>query len=81
MKVPALVEGDFYMAESHAILRYLHSSRKCPNHWYPSDEKKRAAVDQLLDWHHTNLRAGCYGQFRKKIILPMFGIKPVERYF
>ena len=79
LKIPVITEGDFKLAEGHTILRYLHSSRKCPDHWYPKDAKKRALVDQYLDWHHTNLRAGSYQQFRKRFIFPIFGIEPVER--
>lgn len=46
----------FILSESHAILRYLQKSRKCADHWYPEDIKKRSMVDQYLDWHHTFIR-------------------------
>ena len=58
LKVPALQEGSFFLYESGAILRYLCSSRNLPDHWYPRDLKKRARVDQYLDWHHLNVRIG-----------------------
>ena len=58
IKVPALQEGGFTLYESGAILRYLCSSRHLPDHWYPRDLRKRALVDQYLDWHHLNVRIG-----------------------
>jgi len=54
--VPSITEGDFKLSESATILRYLSVSRSTPDHWYPSDPKKRARVDELLDWNHTGLR-------------------------
>ena len=64
-QVPTLTEGDFKLAESHAILRYLHQINECPDHWYPANAKKRALVDQYLDWHHSHLRAAGFGLLKK----------------
>ena len=63
VKLPTLQDGTFNLYESGAIMRYICSSRKLPDHWYPQDLKKRAIVDQYLDWHHTNIRRGCTGWF------------------
>ena len=41
-EVPAIKDGDFLLGESHAILRYLATSRDVADHWYPTDPKKRA---------------------------------------
>ena len=62
-KVPTLKEGTFSLYESGAILRYLCSSRKLPDHWYPQELKTRAKVDQYLDWHHSTIRFGSSGWF------------------
>ena len=59
-QVPALVDGDFRMAESSAILKYLASKFDCPE--YPKDLEKRAKVDEAMDWFNTWLsREFCYG--------------------
>ncbi|GJQ14809.1 hypothetical protein GpartN1_g6600.t1 [Galdieria partita] len=56
-KVPAIQDADgFFLAESHAILKYLIRTRASmvQDHWYPSDPQKRAKIDELLDWHHSS---------------------------
>jgi glutathione S-transferase len=50
-QVPALVEGDFRLTESSAILKYLASRFDCPE--YPTDLKERAQVDSVMDWFNT----------------------------
>ena len=67
--VPTLKEGTFSLYESGAILRYLCSSRKLPDHWYPQELKTRAKVDQYLDWHHSTIRAGSTGWFFNQYIM------------
>ena len=56
--IPTMVEGDFILYESHAILRYLADSWKVEDHWYPKDLWKWALVNRYLDWHHSNLWQG-----------------------
>eukprot|EP00850_Spirogloea_muscicola_P010539 SM000062S19925 [mRNA] locus=s62:409750:411988:+ [translate_table: standard] len=65
-KVPAIVDDQFRLSESHAIMRYLVQTRvSIPDHWFPTDATSRAKVDSVLDWHHSNLRRGCdYGVSR-----------------
>ncbi|UJR17444.1 hypothetical protein I4U23_004339 [Adineta vaga] len=70
-KVPAIVDGDFNLGESHTIMRYLCASRNLPDHYYPSDVKERAKVDFWLDWHHTNLRHGAIRLIRANVFGPM----------
>lgn len=54
-QVPTLVDGDYALHESHAILRYL-----CLKHdlkdWYPSKAATRGMIEQWLDW--TQCRFG-----------------------
>ena len=50
--VPWLDDGDFHLTESSAILKYLASKYKLSS--YPtSDLKKRAKVDEIMDWFNT----------------------------
>lgn len=53
-KIPAIVDNDFKLAESIAIYRYLASEHKIADNWYPKDNKKRARVDEYLEWQHVN---------------------------
>ena len=66
-----MVEGDFVVCESHTILRYLATKKGVAAHWYPIDPKKRAMVDQYLDWHHSFLRRGAAGLVFGKLFAPM----------
>lgn len=58
--VPVLVDGDFVLWESNAIIRYL-ANRYGGAHLYPVEPHARARVDQWLDWQTTALnRAWSY---------------------
>ena len=73
-KVPAIADGEVVrLFESHTILRYVHESRGLPDHWYPKDPRKRAKVDEYLDWHHNGLRLGAGGYLFRKYISPFTG--------
>lgn len=59
-QVPVLVEGDFCLPESSAILKYLASRFDLPE--YPKDLKERAKVDAAMDWFNTGFsREFAYG--------------------
>jgi glutathione S-transferase len=49
--VPMLEDGDFRLTESSAILKYLASKFELPH--YPRDLKRRARVDEAMDWFNT----------------------------
>ena len=58
--VPVLEDGDFHLTESSAILKYLADKIRSPA--YPSDAKKRAKVNEMMDWLNSNLyRDFAYG--------------------
>ncbi|CAO2819899.1 unnamed protein product [Amaranthus hypochondriacus] len=75
-KVPAIAHGDFTLFESHAILIYLASYYHVPEHWCPSDLRKRAKLQSVLDWHHTSVRYGAMGYLRNTVLAPFFGTPP-----
>ncbi len=51
--VPVLDDGDFRLTESSAILKYL--ADKIGSSAYPSDLRKRARVNEMMDWFNTGL--------------------------
>lgn len=54
-QVPVLVDGDFVVSESRAILAYIVNSKKPGNPLYPVNSKVRARIDQLLYFDATVL--------------------------
>lgn len=50
--VPVLQDGDLRLTESSAILKYL--AEKIDSPAYPKDLKKRAKVNEIMDWFNTN---------------------------
>jgi len=58
--VPVLEDDDFRLTESSAILKYL--AEKFDSPLYPKDLKKRAKVNEAMDWFNTQLnRDFAYG--------------------
>lgn len=53
--VPTLVEGDFVLWESNAILRYLAAGHAMGTPMWPDSLHARAGIDRWMDWQHTVL--------------------------
>ena len=51
-QVPTLVDGDLTLGESSTILKYL--AEKFDLTAYPKDLKKRAKVNEIMDWFNTH---------------------------
>jgi glutathione S-transferase len=62
--VPMLEDGDFRLAESSAILKYLADKIDSPA--YPKDLQKRARVNEMMDWLNT----GFYRDFGYGLVYP-----------
>lgn len=62
--VPVLEDGDFRLTESSAILKYLADRIDSPA--YPKDLRKRARVNEMMDWLNT----GFYRDFGYGLVYP-----------
>lgn len=54
--VPVIVDGDFVLWESHTILRYL-VGRYGSTELLPQESRRRAEVEQWIDWQATDLNS------------------------
>jgi glutathione S-transferase len=63
-QVPVLEDGDFRLTESSAILKYLADKVHSPA--YPTDLRKRARVNERMDWLNT----GFYRDFSYGFVYP-----------
>ncbi|HVY19996.1 MAG TPA: glutathione S-transferase family protein [Bauldia sp.] len=62
--VPTLVDDDFVLTESSAIMKYL--ADKFSLGLYPKDLKTRAKVNELMDWFNT----GFYRDYAYNVVYP-----------
>ncbi|GAC1347573.1 MAG: glutathione S-transferase [Acetobacteraceae bacterium] len=53
--VPTLVEDEFVLWESNAILRYLAAAHPAGHALWPRELHARASVDRWMDWQQTTL--------------------------
>ena len=53
--VPTLVEDNFVLWESNAIVRYLASANGGDSPIWPHDLHARASIDRWMDWQQTTL--------------------------
>lgn len=62
--VPTLVDDDFVLTESSAIMKYL--ADKFDLALYPKGLKERAKVNELMDWFNT----GFYRDYAYNVVYP-----------
>ncbi|EAT39159.2 AAEL009020-PA [Aedes aegypti] len=74
-KLPCIIHGDFKLAESIAIFRYLSREFQLEDRWYPKEGADRARVDEYLEWQHANIRAQCAQFFIYSWITPLLGME------
>jgi glutathione S-transferase len=56
-RVPSLADGDFWLAESQAIVEYLDDAYPDTPRLLPLDVKERARARQILGWIRSDLGA------------------------
>ncbi|MGE0268116.1 MAG: glutathione S-transferase family protein [Candidatus Omnitrophota bacterium] len=70
-KVPAIVDGDFKLFESNAIIKYLARTKK--SDLYPEDPKQQAVIDQWIDFVSLHIQNGVGRVLWNKIFAPKLG--------
>ena len=65
-RVPLLVDGDFTLWESHAIMQYL-ADRTPGQDIYPPDEKSRADMNRWLFWSACHFAPACALFIRERV--------------
>ena len=53
-KIPTLIDGDYVLWESNAIVRYL-CDQYSTGSWQPQPAQKRGHANQWMDWYQTAL--------------------------
>jgi glutathione S-transferase len=70
-KVPTLVDGDFTLWESRAIMQYL-ASKKPGNELWPNDPQRQADIARWQFWETAHLSRGTTPFAFEKLFKPMF---------
>jgi glutathione S-transferase len=70
-KVPTLVDGDFKLNESRAIMQYV-ASKKPGNTLWPTDPKRQADIARWQFWEATHLSRGTGGFAFEKLFKKLF---------
>jgi glutathione S-transferase len=70
-KVPALVDGDFKLTESRAIMQYL-ASKKPGNTLWPTDPRRQADIARWQFWEATHLSRGTGAYAFEKLFKKIF---------
>lgn len=74
--VPAIDDNGFVLTESSAILKYLADKVDSP--MYPKDLKKRAKVNEAIDWFNTQLYREYLYHFVYAQTLPYLKLEPAD---
>ena len=74
-KIPAIDDDGFYLFESNAICKYLCDKHNSP--LYPKDVKKRAIIEQWIDYASFQIAANFNPVLYNRIFAPRMG-RPVN---
>jgi glutathione S-transferase len=77
-RVPALVDGDFSLSESNAIIEYLEDKWPAPGHapLLPGDLAQRARARQILAWVRSDLRPLREERSAEHVFYPLEALPP-----
>jgi len=75
-KVPAMQDGDFKMAESAAIMRYM--ARKEESNFYPDDLCVQGVIDQWIDFVNHHIRSAVGRVQFNRFAAPLLGVQTDE---
>lgn len=70
-KVPAMQDGDYTMAESASIMRYM--ARKAGSEFYPDDIQAQGEIDQWTDFVNHHIRSAVTRVQFNRFVAPMLG--------
>jgi glutathione S-transferase len=76
-KIPALSDDDFHLFESNAICRYLCDKYNSP--LYPKDVKKRATIEQWIDYATAHIGANFIPVVYNRLFAPLRGMPVNEK--
>jgi glutathione S-transferase len=68
--VPAVMDGDFALSESNAILQYAADLIGSEKH-YPKDLKQRADINRWLLWEASTWFPSCYPYLVEYVVKPL----------
>jgi glutathione S-transferase len=71
-KVPTLVDGDFELWESNAIIQYL-AALQAETSLYPNDTRVRADISRWLFWESSSWSQACMAYVYENMLKPIRG--------
>ncbi len=74
-QLPALVDGDFVLWESNAILQYV-ADKDGMTSVYPKDLRTRADISRWHLWEANQWFPSCYVYLVENVVKPILGHKP-----
>lgn len=75
-RTPALVDGDFKLWESTAIMQYIASKKKTD--LWPDDAKTRAEIMQWQSWQLQHWSAACSPLLFERLVKKFFNLGPPD---
>ena len=72
-RVPALIDGDFHLSESYAIMQYL-CSKKPGNTLFPADARSQADINRWMFWAASTFSRPTGDLTYENLVKPMFGM-------